>query len=183
MHVVWSDFRVGAVPCFLYAARVGKTSLPQCYNPIAHHKNVYDYTTPATGLGIIELYSSGKPDANFFVGTAAQLGLAYYATTISLNVITTGVICTRLFHFSRAATFNLASGGPIVTDSKVAQYTGTLPMVVESALPYSLAGVAFLVSYGMQSNISILFGALYGMWTVSVKVNVLASIVRLIQLR
>ena len=183
MHVVWSDFRVVAFPCFLYAASVGKTSLPQCYNPIAHHKNVYDYTTPATGLGIIELYSSGKPDANFFVGTAAQLGLAYYTTTISLNVLATGVICARLVYFSRATTFGLSDRGPIAMDSKVAQYTGTLPIVVESALPYSLAGVAFLVSYGMQSNISILFGALYGMWTVSVKVNVLASIVRLIQLR
>ncbi|KAM5531445.1 hypothetical protein V8D89_014902 [Ganoderma adspersum] len=144
MYVIWPDFRVVAFPCFLYIASIA--------------------------LGIIELYSSGKPDANFFVGTAAQLGLAYYATTISLNVIATGVICARLVYFSRAATFklNLASGGPIATDSRAAEilrYTGTLPVVVESALPYSLAGVAFLVSYGMQSDVAILFGALYGMFT------------------
>ena len=144
-----------------------------------HHTTL----TAVATLGIIELYLSGKRSANFFVGTAAQLGLAYYATTISLNVIATGVICARLVYFSRARTFGLTARGPIAVDSKVAQYTGTLPIVVESALPYSLAGVAFLVSYGMQSDISILFGALYGMFTVSVKVNVQVSQARFIQLR
>ncbi|KAI1784831.1 hypothetical protein LXA43DRAFT_1186219 [Ganoderma leucocontextum] len=144
MYVVWPDFRVVAFPCFLYVASIA--------------------------LGIIELYSSGKPDANFFVGTAAQLGVAYYATTISLNVIATSVICARLVYFARTATLNparVAAGSPKdIGSTAMLRYTGTLPVVVESALPYSMAGVAFLVSYGMQSDISILFfGTLYGMFT------------------
>ena len=109
--------------------------------------------------------------------------MAYYATTVSLNVISTGVICARLVYFTRAAPLNpavarlpTAAGSPDRTApscSRAALYTGTLPMVVESALPYSMAGVAFLVSYGMQSDVSILFGALYGMFTVSAtRVNV-----------
>ncbi|PIL34474.1 hypothetical protein GSI_03251 [Ganoderma sinense ZZ0214-1] len=154
MHVVWPDFRIVAFPCFLYTASI------EC---LRHHPSTF---TAVAALGIIELYLSGKPNANFFVGTAAQLGLAYYATTISLNVIATGVICARLVYFSRAATSDFATPrNPIATGSVVARYTGTLPVVVESALPYSLAGVAFLVSYGMQSDVSILFGALYGMFT------------------
>ncbi len=149
------------IPCSI------KRSPQEC---VSHHR-----TTFSAALGIIELYSSGKPDANFFVGTAAQLGVAYYATTISLNVIATCVICARLVYFATsnplAVAPGAAAGGPIARDAggaaAVRYYTGTLPVVVESALPYSAAGVAFLVSYGMQSDISILFGALYGMFTVS----------------
>ena len=46
-------------------------------------------------------------------------------------------------------------------------YTGTIPFVVESALLYAIAGVAFAVSYGIGSQISILFMLIYAMSTVS----------------
>ncbi|KAH9895910.1 hypothetical protein C8Q73DRAFT_456890 [Cubamyces lactineus] len=136
MYVVWTSYYVIMFPCFLYVATIA--------------------------LGIIELYASGKPDADFFVGTAAQLGVAYYTTTISLNVIATGVICGRLVYLGRAleAARNTQGRG-----KGVVRYTGTLSIVVESALPYSMAGFAFLVAYGIESDISILFGALYGMFT------------------
>ncbi|KAI0631478.1 hypothetical protein C8Q77DRAFT_139543 [Trametes polyzona] len=131
MYVVWTSYRVIAFPCFLYVATIA--------------------------LGIIELYASGKPNANFFVGTAAQLGVAYYTSTIALNVLATGVICARLAYLGRAL--------DAAPSAAVRRYTGTLPIVVESALPYSLAGFAFLVAYGLQSDSSILFGAFYGMFT------------------
>ncbi|KAI9068960.1 hypothetical protein FKP32DRAFT_1560646 [Trametes sanguinea] len=136
MYVVWTSLWVIAFPCFLYVATIG--------------------------LGIIELYASGKPNADFFVGRAQQLGIAYYTTTISLNIIATCVICGRLIYLGRAleAARNTQGRG-----RGVIRYTGTLPMVVESALPYSMAGFAFLVAYGIESDISILFGALYGMFT------------------
>ncbi|KAL1943603.1 hypothetical protein VTO73DRAFT_4048 [Trametes versicolor] len=136
MYVVWTSYRVIFFPCFLYVATIG--------------------------LGIIELYASGKPNADFFVGTAQQLGVAYYTTTIALNIIATGVITARLAHLGRAleAARNTQDRG-----RSARRYTGTLPIVVESALPYSMAGFAFLVAYGLQSDISILFGAFYGMFT------------------
>ena len=89
--------------------------------------------------------------------------MAYYATTISLNIIATSVICVRLIYLGRAVYAIRDTEG---RGKGAIRYTGTLPMIVESALPYSMAGLAFLVSYGMQSDISILFGALYGMFTV-----------------
>ena len=49
----------------------------------------------------------------------------------------------------------------------VVRYTGTLAMVIESALPYSVAGFALLVSYCIGRDVSIPFGAFYGMFTVS----------------
>lgn len=46
-------------------------------------------------------------------------------------------------------------------------YFTTVAIVVESALPYTLFGIAFLVSFGLDSDTSILFLSLYGMFTVS----------------
>jgi len=45
------------------------------------------------------------------------------------------------------------------------RYAGTIPIIVESAMPYAVAGIAFLVSYGMASEISILFLSIYVMFT------------------
>ena len=91
-----------------------------------------------------------------------QLGTAYWASTISLNIIATCTICGRLIYLGRAL-----EASRTVKGGKVAvHYTGTLPIVVESALPYSMAGLAFLVSFGIGSDLSIMFGAFYGMFSV-----------------
>ncbi len=158
MYVVWTSYRVIFFPCFLYVATIGAPGPSSCLRPMSPA-----HTSSVTGLGIIELYASGKPNADFFVGTAQQLGVAYYTTTIALNIIATGVITARLAHLGRAleAARNTQDRG-----RSARRYTGTLPIVVESALPYSMAGFAFLVAYGLQSDISILFGAFYGMFTV-----------------
>lgn len=160
MYVVWTSYRVIFFPCFLYVATIGA---PVPSVSVRHHLLTRVPPSFLTGLGIIELYASGKPNADFFVGTAQQLGVAYYTTTIALNIIATGVITARLAHLGRAleAARNTQDRG-----RSARRYTGTLPIVVESALPYSMAGFAFLVAYGLQSDISILFGAFYGMFTV-----------------
>ncbi len=92
-----------------------------------------------------------------------QLGTAYWASTISLNVIATCIICSRLTYLGRAieAARNVKGGEAAV------RYTGTLSIVVESALPYSMAGLAYLVSFGIGSDISIMFCAVYVMFSVS----------------
>ncbi|OBZ73320.1 hypothetical protein A0H81_06835 [Grifola frondosa] len=110
------------------------------------------------GLGIVELFISGSPNGDFFAGEAAKLGTAYYTSTITLNITATCIICGRIIYLGRGIE-STARG------RHAARYTGTMSIVVESALPYSLSGIAFLVSYGMGSQISILFGAFYGMFT------------------
>ena len=73
------------------------------------------------------------------------------------------MICTRIAYLGMAvhSTRNTARG------KEVMKYAGTIPIIVESALPYAVAGIAFLVSYGMGSNISIFFLSIYVMFTVS----------------
>ncbi|EMD31804.1 hypothetical protein CERSUDRAFT_119374 [Gelatoporia subvermispora B] len=129
--VIWNDKRIVIVPFIVWLA--------------------------TWALGIIELYASGAPGADFFVGKAAQLGLAYYSTSIGLNVLLTGLICFRIVRYAHYVQPALGS--------KVARtYTGAASIIIESALPYTLAGIAYLVSYGMNSGISILMGAFYSMF-------------------
>ncbi|OAX40744.1 hypothetical protein K503DRAFT_864362 [Rhizopogon vinicolor AM-OR11-026] len=109
-------------------------------------------------FGILELVTSGSPNGEFFVGLAAHVGVVYFSATIVLNVITTCLICGRIMFYARRMQDQL--GAEI---SKA--YFTAVAIVIESALPYTLFGIAFLVSFGLQSDISILFLSLYSMFT------------------
>jgi hypothetical protein len=111
-------------------------------------------------FGILDLITSGSPNGNFYEGLAARVGLVYFSLTIGLNVITTCLICGRIMFYARRVRNHL--------DLEVSMaYFTTVAIVVESALPYTLFGIAFLVSFGLDSDTSILFLSLYGMFTVS----------------
>ncbi|KAG1807809.1 uncharacterized protein BJ212DRAFT_1385597 [Suillus subaureus] len=109
-------------------------------------------------FGILDLTTSGSPNGDFFEGLAARVGLVYFSLTIGLNVITTCLICGRIIFYARCMRNH---PGPEV--AKV--YFTTVTIVVESALPYTLFGITFLVLYGLDNNTSILFLSLYGMFT------------------
>jgi hypothetical protein len=109
-------------------------------------------------FGILDLITSGSPNGDFFEGLAARIGLVYSPLTIGLNVITTCLICGRIIFYARHMQNHLS-----LEVSKA--YFTTVTIVVESALPYTLFGIAFLVSLGLGSNTSILFLSLYGMFS------------------
>ncbi|KAL6306350.1 hypothetical protein BKA93DRAFT_729653 [Sparassis latifolia] len=131
-YVVWNDRRVIVFPGILYIGTLG--------------------------LGIAQLYASGVPSGDFFAGVAADLGLAYYATTVGLNVIVTSLICGQILFWARRTRV-------VLGEDAARTYTGVAAILIESALPYTLCGIALLVSYGLNSEISILFLSLYVMST------------------
>ncbi|KAH9943874.1 hypothetical protein B0H21DRAFT_747375 [Amylocystis lapponica] len=131
-YIVWNSYRIIAFPCFLWIATLA--------------------------LGIVELYTSGSPNSNLFDGLAQDIGLAYFSTTIGLNVLVTGLICGRILWFARNVHVSLGR-------SVAHTYIGVIALIVESALPFSLFGIAFLVSYGLNSEISIFFLTCYVMFT------------------
>ena len=53
--------------------------------------------------------------------------------------------------------------GPALAET----YFSLAAIIVESALPYTLCGIAFVISYGLNSEISILFLSLYAMFMAS----------------
>ncbi|PCH43214.1 hypothetical protein WOLCODRAFT_121651, partial [Wolfiporia cocos MD-104 SS10] len=131
-HVIYNDYRVLILPCIVYLGTVA--------------------------LGILLLYTSGVPSGDYFAGLAAKAGVAYYSTTIALNVISTSLICGRIAFFARQmrSDLNLAASSA---------YVNAVAIIIESALPYTLCGVAFIVSYGLGNGLEILFLSLYIMFT------------------
>jgi hypothetical protein len=113
-------------------------------------------------LAIVELVGAFTPSGNFFGGRALIFGTTYYAMSISLNIILTLLICARLVYLSRImrATFG--------SDHENARlYTGIAAMMAESAAPYTLVGIMFLIPYARQSQVSNAFGQVYAKLAVS----------------
>ncbi|KAI0370703.1 hypothetical protein BV20DRAFT_943459 [Pilatotrama ljubarskyi] len=130
--VVWGDLRVILLPGVLYLA--------------------------TAALGILTCYVSGKPNADFFVGEAEQIALAYSTVVIALNVTASTLICVRILFLTRQMRGALGS-------ESVRMYTGAAALIIESALPYTLFGIAYVVSLGLNSPTSILFLSIYVMFT------------------
>ncbi|KAF9528134.1 hypothetical protein CPB83DRAFT_854964 [Crepidotus variabilis] len=108
----------------------------------------------ALALAIIELVIAGEPGGNFFHGKAASFGVPYYALTISLNVIVTLLICFRLWKLGSVVSKALGR-------ESAKMYTSVASILVESAAPYSMVGLMFLVPYALGSGTAIGFGQVW----------------------
>ncbi|KAH9916130.1 hypothetical protein B0H21DRAFT_695281 [Amylocystis lapponica] len=105
--------------------------------------------TAATGELVVRASNAG-----LFVGLVQDIGLAYFTVTIALNVLVTCLICGRILWLARGL------GGQATHP-----YFGVVAIIVESALPFSLCGVVFLVLYAVNSEVSIVFRASYVMFS------------------
>ncbi|TBU27422.1 hypothetical protein BD311DRAFT_760383 [Dichomitus squalens] len=131
-YIVWGDWRIIVVPSILYLG--------------------------TAALGIMTCYFSGKPDADFFVGTATHVALAYSIVGIAMNVTLSALIVGRILWVSRKME-------KILGHQASKTYTGAAAIVIESMLPYTLFGIAYVATLGENSPVSILFLSLYVMFT------------------
>ncbi|KAI1793756.1 hypothetical protein LXA43DRAFT_875206, partial [Ganoderma leucocontextum] len=109
-------------------------------------------------LGITTSVITGLPNANFFAGVSKHTALTYSCVVIALNITVSSLICIRLLHHAREIEGELG-------EHVASKYTGTVSLIVESALPYTLFGIVFLVTLGIDHPSSILFLSLYVMFT------------------
>ncbi|KAI0710880.1 hypothetical protein C8Q76DRAFT_811128 [Earliella scabrosa] len=131
-YVVWSNWRIVIFPSILY------------------------FGTAA--LGILTCYTSGVPDSNFFLGTAAQIALSYSSLVIGLNFTCSTLICTRILWVAKRMEQTLGR--------EVAKtYTGAASLIIESMLPYTLFGIAYVATLGVNHPTSIFFLSVYVMFT------------------
>ncbi|KAI0690654.1 hypothetical protein C8T65DRAFT_587746 [Cerioporus squamosus] len=105
------------------------------------------------------LYGSGKPNGDYFAGIATVFVTAYTASTIAFNVVVTSLICGRIVYIGRR--MRTYASFPA---SDAAVYTGAAAIVVESALPFTVFSVAYLVTYAVGSDIANVF-SFYAMFT------------------
>ena len=72
----------------------------------------------------------------------------------------TSLICGRILYYAHGLQKQF---GPGIAET----YFRSASIIIESALPYTLSGIAFVVSNGLNSDITILFLSLYAMFMAS----------------
>ena len=124
-------------------------------------------------LGILTCYYSGRPGGNFYVGIAPRIAMAYSAVGIAMNFLCTVLICGRILYVSRDISKRLSIGPSVLNDLNIGSansdsgvFHRVALMIVESMLPYTLFGAAYVIALGLISPVSILFLSLYVMFTV-----------------
>ncbi|KAG9311427.1 hypothetical protein JVU11DRAFT_8540 [Chiua virens] len=101
-------------------------------------------------LGVLVDWTSSSPGGDFFAGISSQLGFAYYTVGVVLNSILTCMICYRIVRHGKEVQRCL--GREYAT-----LYFSVVMLIIESVLPYTVSGVAWLVTLGMGSKTSIVF--------------------------
>jgi hypothetical protein len=109
----------------------------------------------STALAIMTVVSSALPNASIFTGPAKGFGVPWVALTVSLNVLVTLIISSRLLiarHKVRAALT------PGISDV----YTGVVAVLVESAAPFTILGIGFLIAFAKELDVEIAFAFIWG---------------------
>ncbi|KAH6896132.1 hypothetical protein BKA70DRAFT_1318453 [Coprinopsis sp. MPI-PUGE-AT-0042] len=113
----------------------------------------------AFSLSICQLVIAAAPKTDsLFGGKAVSFGVPYYSITIGLNVLVTLAIFYRLSRLSKTVTRALGS-----ENSKT--YTSVASMLVESAAPYAIFGIMFLIPYARGSDTALAFGQVWAKLT------------------
>ncbi|KAL0578483.1 hypothetical protein V5O48_003532 [Marasmius crinis-equi] len=109
----------------------------------------------AFSMSLLLIYESAQPGANFFKGHAVDFGVPYIALTISLNIIVTLLICGRLITVKNQM---LNALGP----QHAKMYTSIIAIMVESAAPFTVLGIIYVITYARHSPTSIAFVQVWG---------------------
>jgi len=105
-------------------------------------------------MSIFELTASFTPGGSVFHGLGVSYGMPYYTITIGLNAIVTGLICYRLLSVSKQLESSLGK-----EHSKT--YTNVIAIMIESALPFTLLGIATIIPYALQHDTAIAIGQVW----------------------
>ncbi|KAF8130302.1 hypothetical protein EV363DRAFT_1399472 [Boletus edulis] len=107
-------------------------------------------------LGILIAWTKGSPGEHFHPGVSTYFSLAYWCISVFLNTTLTCMICYRVLRHGRKVQEYLGH-------EYASFYFSVATIVIESVLPYTLSGIAFLVALGMKSPTSVAFFCVYFM--------------------
>ncbi|TDL29997.1 hypothetical protein BD410DRAFT_703038, partial [Rickenella mellea] len=100
----------------------------------------------STAMSILTIFQSAQPGASLWSHTTISFAVPYWSLSLSLNLLVTLMIATRLLMMRNKI---IAVLGP--EHSKT--YTSVAAMMVESAAPYSITGLIFIICYARASNV------------------------------
>lgn len=111
-------------------------------------------------MGIMTVIKSAAPNSYFFKGATVNFGVPWICLSVSMNILVTTLICTRILLVRHQVQASLG-------DNDMKLYTSIMAILVESSLPFSLLGVVFVVTYAMDLDISLAFANIWGVFAVS----------------
>ncbi|KAJ7284610.1 hypothetical protein C8J57DRAFT_1669932 [Mycena rebaudengoi] len=111
----------------------------------------------STTMGIVMTIQSGLPGGDIFHGKAVNFGIPWLVLTIVFNVLVTGLIGIRLVSVSR-------SMRNVLSRERADVYVGVVAILVESAAPFTLLGIAYLVTYIRNDPEVLAFACVWGMF-------------------
>lgn len=97
-------------------------------------------------MSILTIFQATRPSANLWTHTTVQFTLPYFSLSISLNTLLTLLIVARLLYMSRRM-------GKTVGRQHAGTYTSVASMLIESAAPYTITGLIFIITYARNSNV------------------------------
>ncbi|KAF8547686.1 hypothetical protein OG21DRAFT_1526991 [Imleria badia] len=103
-------------------------------------------------LGIWILWATRGPYV--FSPHGANVVFAYYSISVFLTVTITCMICYRLVRHAKTMKKNLGQ-------EYAAPYFSIVMLLVESVLPLTLTGIAFLISFGVGNRTQLTLSAMY----------------------
>ncbi|KAJ6617494.1 hypothetical protein B0H10DRAFT_1797283 [Mycena sp. CBHHK59/15] len=109
----------------------------------------------SVSMGIVQTIQSGLPGGDLFHGTAVNFGIPWVVLTITFNILVTGMIAVRLLSMH-------AKADKVLGTETTKKYTGLLAILVESALPFTLLGIGYLVTYTKEVPESLAFADIWG---------------------
>lgn len=119
--------------------------------PVNQQRSIANYTD--TAMGIVYIWQISQTfNINSSSVTLANFGTPYYAISISLNVLLTVMIVTRLVMYNRNV--RNAMGGPEKTGGV---YGTAVTLLVESCALYALSYILFIGPWATGSPVSNIF--------------------------
>ncbi|KAJ7510404.1 hypothetical protein B0H11DRAFT_1696196, partial [Mycena galericulata] len=106
-------------------------------------------------MGIVSTIQSGLPGGDWFHGISVNFGTPWLVLTITFNVVTTSMIAFRLFSVSRGMR-------SVLSKERADVYTGVIAVLIESAMPFTLLGIGYLVTYVREDPESLAFADIWG---------------------
>ena len=135
-----------AFPCLMYLASMCTYDAPV----VALRANVI-----GIAMGIVLIYQTSQPNSSIWNSVAINFGLPYFSISISLNILLTLMIVTRLVLHNRE--IRTAVGAP---SGLTGLYKAIITVLVESSALYAVNSLLFVGPWGAKNHAGDIFLAI-----------------------
>lgn len=97
-------------------------------------------------MSILSVFQTSRPSASLWTAAGVQFSLPYFSISISLNVMLTLLLVSRLLYMSWELRRTFGAD-----HAKV--YVSIAAMILESGAPYAVVGLIFIITYARNSDV------------------------------